>query len=88
MAKNNSSGGRKNFKAGSEGANSCHVASATIESMVQPSLTRRGLVALAVILALKGRAKFKPPLRGEEKATQIPRGGDFLGKIILNGRLK
>jgi len=56
--------------------------------MVQPSLTRRGLVALAVILALKGRAKFKPPLRGEEKATQIPRGGDFLGKIILNGRLK
>ncbi len=60
------------FKAGIEGANSCRVASATIESMFQPSLTRRGLVALAVIPALKGRAKFKPPLSGEEKAAQIP----------------
>src|SRR6266566_7160667 len=51
----------RSFKAGIEGANSCHVASATIESMFQPSLTRRGLVALAVVPALKGRATFKPP---------------------------
>src|SRR6266699_2212413 len=71
----------RSFKAGIEGANSCHVASATIESMFQPSLTRRGLVALAVVPALKGRATFKPPPCGEEKATQdIPRG-DFLGKV-------
>ena len=71
----------RSFKAGIEGANSCHVASATIESMFQPSLTRRGLVALAVVPALKGRATFKPPPCGEEKAAQdIPRG-DFLGKV-------
>jgi len=40
-----------------------------------------GLVALAVVPALKGRATFKPPPCGEEKAAQdIPRG-DFLGKV-------
>jgi hypothetical protein len=34
--------------------------------MFQPSLTRRCLVAMAPIPALKDRAKFKPPLRGED----------------------
>jgi len=34
--------------------------------MFQPSLTRRCLVARTLIPALKGRAKFKPPLRGED----------------------
>jgi hypothetical protein len=34
--------------------------------MHQPSLTRRSW-CLRVIPALKGRAKFKPPLRGEEE---------------------
>jgi len=34
--------------------------------MLQPSLTRRRLVELPLIPALKGRAKFKTPLRGED----------------------
>jgi hypothetical protein len=34
--------------------------------MFQSSLTRRSLMVPALIPALKGRATFKPPLRGED----------------------
>jgi hypothetical protein len=41
-----------------------HVALATIERTFQPS-PRDDVFDLSEIPALKGRAKFKPPLRGE-----------------------
>ena len=59
-----------------------HFASATIELMFQPSLTRRGLLARAGP-GLKGRAKFKPPLRGEDLRTPRFLNVDFWSKAEM-----
>ena len=67
---------------GERGVKPRHVASATIESVFQPSLTRRCWVELALIPALKGRAKFKTPLRGEDKVLPGFLEKDFSGKPV------
>ena len=51
------------FKAGTV-RQASHVALATIDAKFQPSL-RDDVFDLSEIPALKGRANFKPPLRGE-----------------------
>jgi hypothetical protein len=53
------------FQGRDQSSKSSHVASATIERVIQPSLTRRCLVTLA-LAAFRGRAKIRPPLRVED----------------------
>jgi hypothetical protein len=54
------------FKAGIEEASEVTSRERRLSECFQPSLTRRCLLALAMIPALKDRAKLKPPLRGED----------------------